>query len=73
MLICRRHSYAPTWCTCNEAQLQQEGLINVFDCLRVFAGAGCKGIQANGTTTELLDNGEQEITVGLVKADLVDL
>jgi hypothetical protein len=53
--------------------LQQERLIHVFDCLRVFAGAGRKGIQANGTTTELLDNGEQEITVGLVKADLVDL
>src|SRR6266566_3047757 len=72
MLICRRHGYAPTGCTGNETQLQQVRLIDVFNCLRIFAGAGRKGIQANGTATELLDNGEQEIAVGLIEADLVD-
>src|SRR5438128_1827600 len=73
MLICRGHGYAPARRTRNETQLQQVGLIDVFNCLRVFAGAGCKGIQANGTAGKLLNNGEQEITVRLVEANLVNL
>src|SRR5271157_5444807 len=73
MLIGKACHNTPSRRTRNEAELQQVWLVYILDCLRVFAGAGCQRVQSDGAAVELLDDGEQQVAVGLVESDVVDL
>src|SRR5579859_1705205 len=64
---------ATAWGACDEAELQQVGFVDILDGFGVFTGAGGQRVQADGATIELLDDGQQQVAVGLVEADLVDL
>ena len=52
--------------------MQQVRLVDILNRLRVFAGAGGKRIQPHRPAVEFLDDGEQQVAVGLVEADFVD-
>src|SRR5712692_2490000 len=56
----------------DEAQLQQVGFVDILDGFGVFAGAGGQRVQADGAAVEFLDDGQQQVAVGLVEADVID-
>src|SRR5579875_1389501 len=72
MLVGEARSDATTGCAGDEAELQQVGFVDILDGLWVFAGTGSQRFQTDGTATELLDDGKQQIAVGLVEAQFVD-
>src|ERR1700730_3409218 len=63
---------ATAWGARDKAQLQQVGFVNVFDGFGVFAGAGGQRVQADGAAIEFLDDGQQQVAVGLVEADMIE-
>src|SRR5215471_12184666 len=73
MLVRKARNDAPSWCTRNEAKLQQVWLIHILNRLGVFAGAGCQCIQPNRPAVELLDDRQQQIAVGLIETDMINL
>jgi len=57
----------------NKAQLQQVWLVHIFNRLRVLARTRGKCIQPHRPAIELLYNGEQQVSISLVKSDLIYL
>jgi len=65
MFIGQAGSDATAWGARDEAQLQQIGFVDIFDGFGVFAGAGGQRVQANGAAVEFLDDGQQQVAVGI--------
>src|SRR5215469_2281838 len=67
----RRHS--PAWCAVEESNLNQKGLIDLFDRLRLFGQHRRQGVHAHWPALILLDDREQQLAVNFVKTVAVDL
>src|SRR6266571_4475104 len=73
MLVSKARHNTPSWSTRNEAKLQQVWLVHILNCLRIFAGAGGQRIQPDRATIELLDDRQQQVAIGLIETDMVNL
>ena len=54
-----------------EAQLHQEGLVDVLDGHRVLAGSRREGIQTHRAAAELVHHAGEHLAVGAVEAQLI--
>ena len=73
MLVSKARHNTPSRSTRNEAKLQQVWLVHILNRLRVFTRAGGQRIQPDRAAIELLDDRQQQVAVGLIEADMVDL
>ena len=64
---------APLGRAVQEAQAQQERLVDVLDGLRLLRQHGCQGLDADRAAAELLDDGRQELAVRGIQALVVYL
>ena len=56
-----------------EAELQEVGLVDVFDGVGFFRNRGGDGADADGAAAELLDDGVEDLDVDLVEALVIDV
>src|SRR5207302_7509288 len=59
--------------TRDKAKLQQVWLIHILNCLRVLARARGQSVQSDWAAIELLDNRQQQVAIGLIETDMIDL
>src|SRR3989338_6265419 len=53
---------------CKHAELEQEGFVNLLDCIDLFLGCRRKGGEAAGASVEFFDDGAQELAIDLIQA-----
>ena len=73
MLIGQIRHLAATGCAFDEALLDEEGFIDLFDSTRVFADGRSDGGDAYGAALELIDDGQEDLAVDEVEAVAVDV
>src|SRR5689334_19174650 len=56
-----------------EAELEEERLVDVHDRVGLLARRGGNGLEANGSSAELLDDAVEDGAVGVVEAEGVDV
>mgnify|MGYP007026568537 CR=1 FL=1 len=55
-----------------ESQLNEVGLVDVFDRLAFLARCGGYRLDADGTAAELVDHGREDMSVGRFESEAVD-
>ena len=73
MLIGQFGSHTSTWGTLDETFHDEERLIDILDGTSILANGRSDGVETDRTTLELIDNGEQDLVVNLIKTILVDI
>ena len=73
MLICQLRHHTTTRGTLDKALHDEERLIDLLDSTCIFTNSSGNCRDSNGTTTELINDGEQDAVVYLVKTILVDI
>src|SRR5579885_3428413 len=73
MLIGQASHHAPTRGTRDKTELQEIWLIDILNRLAILAGTGGQGIKTNRAAIEFLNDRQEEIAIGLVQADFINL
>ena len=73
MLIGERSDHASALCALDETLHDEIRLVDFLNSTRVLANGGGNGAYAYWSATELVDDGEQNFVVNLVKSILVDV
>ena len=73
MLIGKLGGHSASWRTLDEAFHDEEWLVNLLYGAAIFTDSRGDGAYAHRTSTELVDNGGENLVVNLVQAILVDI
>src|SRR5205823_10190405 len=73
MLVRQRRSHPAAWRAGQEAQLNEERLVDVHDRVRFFARCGGDGLDADRPAAELVYHGQKHLAIDLVQPQLVHL
>ena len=73
MLVGKGCYHASTWCALDESLHYEVRFVYLFYSSCIFANGSTDGRQSNRTTLELIDDGEENLVVYLVKTILVDV
>src|ERR1700732_4220818 len=72
MLISELGRHSPAGSAVQKADLDEKGLVDFLDGVRLLGKRRAQRIQAHGAALVLLDNGEQQFAVDFVEAVAVD-
>ena len=73
VLVGERGGFAATRGAFDEAFFDEVRFIDVLDGAGVFAHGGCNRIESDRSTTELIDDGQQEFVIDLIEAEGIDI
>ena len=73
MRVSKMRCYTPTRGALQETNLEQVGLVNVFDRINFFTEYRSNRIDADRTAAESLNDGAQQFSVDFIEAVLVNV
>ena len=73
MLVSQFGGHASSGRTLDETFHDQEWLIDILDSAGIFTDSRSNGIESDRTTLELVDDGEQDLIVNLIKTILINI
>lgn len=72
MGITIRGHHPATACAVEEAKLHEEGFVDVFDGFDLLRRGGGDGVETHGPAIEFFDDSDEDFSIRLVEAELVD-
>ena len=72
-MICSFCYHSSSGCSVKEAVLDKKWLVNILNGTRILSYGSCQSIKAYRSSGELIDHGQEQISVSVIKAHLVDI